>query len=68
MFKMSSFEEELLKSMESNLKSPNIVKQASTSKLAHVNNLLNKAMEIFNKAGMKSEAKSILSIINEINK
>ena len=68
MFKIGSFEAELLKSMEKNLVSNQVEEQHSFNKLFRAADFLYTAAEIFEKAGLTNRAQEIEEVLNSLNK
>jgi hypothetical protein len=66
MFKASSFEDEIYRSMEKKLVASQLENKYSFDKLAKAAGFLNAAAEIFEQAGMISEANEITNILEEL--
>ena len=64
MFKSSSFEEELVGSMQKILISNSVENKKGFNKLAKVFDLLKTASDIFDDAGMTEESKNIEEVLN----
>lgn len=63
MFKSSSFEDEIFRSMEKTLASAQVENKYGFNKLAKAADLLNTAAEIFDNAGMHAESEEITEIL-----
>lgn len=68
MFKIGSFENEILDSMEKNLTSNKVESKYQFNKLIKAADYLNSAAEIFDKAGMHKEAAEITEILYDLAK
>jgi thiamine pyrophosphate-dependent acetolactate synthase large subunit-like protein len=68
MFKISSFEEEIYKSMEKNLVSNQTEDKYNFGKLSKAADLLNAAAELFDKAGMRVEAAEVTKVLSTLAK
>ena len=66
MFKIGSFESEIMQSMEKNLISNQIDNRYGFNKLARATDLLNMAAEIFDKSGMHEEANDVSKILSNL--
>lgn len=63
MFKTASFEEEIYKSMEKSLVANQAEKSHGFNKLAKAAECLNAAAEIFDQAGMQTEAAEVTEVL-----
>jgi hypothetical protein len=68
MFKRDNNEDELFRSMEKSLIAHQTEKQHNLDKVTQVTGLLSTASEIFDQAGMTSEADEILAIVEGLVK
>lgn len=66
MFKISSFEDEIYKSMEKQLVANQTEDTYGFNKLAQVADYLNKAAEIFDEAGMIDEANQVTLVLKNL--
>lgn len=66
MFKQASFSDELYRSMEKQLVSNQSENQNGLKKLAQATDLLNKAAEIFEQAGMTETADDITDLLQNL--
>jgi hypothetical protein len=66
MFKIGSFEKELIESMEKNLVKNQIEKTSANHQIDKAANFLSAAANLFKKAGMAEEANEISQIINSL--
>lgn len=66
MFKRSSFEEEIYQSMEKQLVSNQLENTYGFKRLAQAADLLNKAAEIFEQAGMTETAEDITEVLQNL--
>jgi len=66
MFKISSFEQELMKEMQSRLVANQAENEYSFNKLAKAADYLNTAAELFDDVGMNKEAESVTRILEKI--
>ncbi len=66
MFKLENFENEIYQSMEKKLTANQVEKSYGFNKLAKAADYLNAAAELFDNAGMYSEAKEITKILEEL--
>jgi hypothetical protein len=68
MFKLSSFENEIMSSMEKSLITNQLEDKHNFNKLVKAAEYLNLAAEIFEKAGMKEESIEIIKILEDFAK
>lgn len=66
MFKNSSFEDEIYRSMEQKLKSNQVDNKYSFDKLSKAADCLSAAAELFEKAGMQKEADAVAKILQKM--
>jgi hypothetical protein len=64
MFKNSSFEEEIYRSMEKQLVSNQVENKHGFKRIAQAAEYLNAAAEIFDQAGMSEQAKEITEVLH----
>jgi hypothetical protein len=68
MFKQSSFEDELYRSMEKTLVKNQTENTHGFNKLAQAADLLNTAADIFDRAGMQEASEDVTNILKELAK
>ena len=68
MYKIGSFEEELMKSMESTLIKNEVESKTGYAKIAKAADLLNIAANIFDAADMIEEAEDITNVLASLSK
>ena len=68
MYKQSSFEDELYRSMEKTIVKNQTEDKHGFNKLAQAADLLNAAAYIFDRAGMQEESKDVTNILEELAK
>lgn len=68
MFKVGSFENEIYKSMEDKLVANQLEEHHGFNKLAKAADFLNAAAELFDEAGMYSEAAEITEVLEDLVK
>jgi len=68
MYKQSSFEDELYRSMEKTIVKNQTEDKHGFNKLAQAADLLNAAADIFDRAGMQEESKDVTNILEELAK
>ena len=68
MFKLGSFEDELYRSMETNLTKNQAENNHGFNRLAKAADLLNVAAAIFDQAGMSDEAADVTQILEDLAK
>ena len=68
MFKLGSFEKELMTSMETKLAENQIENQYQFNKVAKAIDYLNKAADIFDQSGLKIEAEELTNILVSLSK
>ena len=66
MFKVSSFEDEIYRSMEQKLVNNQLDNKYSFDKLSRAADCLNAAAELFEKAGMRREADEVLLLLRKL--
>lgn len=66
MFKIGSFENEILQSMEKSLVANQTEESNGFSKLAKAADFLNNAAEIFSQAGMHTEALEVTKVLKSL--
>lgn len=66
MFKSTSVENELFKSMQKTLTANQVENKHGFNKLAKAADLLNTAAEIFDQAGMQEEAEGITEVLQDL--
>lgn len=66
MFKVSSFEDEIYRSMKQKLASSQLENKYSFDKLSRAADCLNAAAELFERAGMKKEADDVLILLRKL--
>lgn len=67
MFKQSSFEEDIYKSMEQHLMAHQVENQHGFNKLTKAADYLNSAAQLFDKAGLHSQAAKITELLQELS-
>jgi len=68
MFKISSSEEELYRSMQNKMCSNQLENKYSFDKISRAADYLNSAASIFDQAGMKKEAAEITEVLSDLAK
>lgn len=66
MFEKSGFEDEIRQSMEKQMVSNQLEKKYGFDKLSKAASLLNSAAELFDNAGMHSEANEVMNVLKSL--